>query len=118
MSEVKAIYDSGAAPAPAATCPTLREVLEFYADPANYDFNAEGEIGPNVILDGGSKARMALEDTPADQLTALEREALEAAMDIESRFGDWADDEVVNIGQIRALLNCCQQRRWRKAEQP
>lgn len=38
------------------------EALAFYANPNNYDFNAEGELGPNVILDGGRRAQIVLED--------------------------------------------------------
>lgn len=39
-------------------------VLAFYANHNNYAFNAEGPLGPNVILDGGRKAQMILDDYP------------------------------------------------------
>jgi hypothetical protein len=53
----------------------LQTVLEFYANPDNYAFNTDGgEIGPNVILDGGSKARMILEDQAG--VSELERAAI------------------------------------------
>ncbi len=37
---------------------------------------------------------------------------LAAAEEVEERFGDMSDTEMISIGQIRALLNCQQLRRW------
>lgn len=41
-----------------------REALEFYANNENYQVNVENQWGPeiNVMMDGGNKACLALED--------------------------------------------------------
>lgn len=56
----------------------LRDALAFYANPDNYALNTEGEIGPNVILDGGSKAQMILDDAEELGPTPLQAAALAA----------------------------------------